>query len=400
MTTVDNRNHTIHSSSTVGGVSIEVAPTDNKNRNATSSLGVNHEDEVEMEIEEEKAIVDEEIDSMEGEDFDDDEKMFQVALVNSVMDTAGGGTPSRKPQPPPQQPSTKVSSSSSSLAGEQMSPRSKSRYGLRKRRRPGVDHEGTDDFSNVPHDGSTSSSTLPAKPPLISHPAAIKTTQTQTQTQTQTLSIQQIKQQEQPQISSGGSINSTGGNAKTGIIISSKPPAAASTAATPMRQLKPSKIKIEQAVATATNNLLFASSSKKSSFLKKTKTQPQRNKRKGKSTKAIAATMTTRATTKVDAAPEILAGSSSAIQVPNPLLGRARSLAPAAPPSTTLVSCPPLVPAAPVHSPLDPIAPPIVQSTNKQVTMADPLVQSRTRVFSVDLDRKLVTRKVLSKAAV
>merc|ERR1712136_376882 len=63
------------------------------------------------------------------------------------------------------------------------------------------------------------------------------------------------------------------------------------------------------------------------------------------------------------------------------------------------VPCPPLVPAVPCHSSLDATvsltkeakpaslyAPPLEQSTNKQVTMAEPLVQSRTRVFSVDLD--------------
>ena len=58
-------------------------------------------------------VVDEEIDSAEGDDYD--EKMFQVALVNSVMDTGGSGQ-----------------------APGDMSPRSKARYALRKRRRPGA----------------------------------------------------------------------------------------------------------------------------------------------------------------------------------------------------------------------------------------------------------------------
>lgn len=59
-------------------------------------------------------VVDEEIDSAEGDDYD--EKMFQVALVNSVIDTGG-----------------------SAQAPGDMSPRSKARYALRKRRRPGED---------------------------------------------------------------------------------------------------------------------------------------------------------------------------------------------------------------------------------------------------------------------
>jgi len=65
-----------------------------------------------------KLVVDEEIDSCEGEDYD--EKMFQVALVNSVMDTGGSGA-----------------GNGAGLDPEQMSPRSKERYSLRKRRRPG-----------------------------------------------------------------------------------------------------------------------------------------------------------------------------------------------------------------------------------------------------------------------
>ena len=64
-----------------------------------------------------KVVVDEEIDSCEGEDYD--EKMLQVALVNSVMDTGGIGGAALEPAP-----------------GE-MSPRSKEKYALRKRRRPG-----------------------------------------------------------------------------------------------------------------------------------------------------------------------------------------------------------------------------------------------------------------------
>eukprot|EP00531_Pseudo-nitzschia_arenysensis_P018425 CAMPEP_0116147142 /NCGR_PEP_ID=MMETSP0329-20121206/17589_1 /TAXON_ID=697910 /ORGANISM="Pseudo-nitzschia arenysensis, Strain B593" /LENGTH=605 /DNA_ID=CAMNT_0003643035 /DNA_START=84 /DNA_END=1901 /DNA_ORIENTATION=+ len=78
-----------------------------------------------------KVVVDEEIDSCEGEDYD--EKMFQVALVNSVMDTGGNQAP-----------------------GE-MSPRSKARYALRKRRRPGEETPaapplatGVLDFPNDP----------------------------------------------------------------------------------------------------------------------------------------------------------------------------------------------------------------------------------------------------------
>ena len=205
MTTVDNRNHTIHSSRSVGGVTIEVAPTDNKNLNTTNSLRVNREDE-EVEMEEEKAIVDEEIDSMEGADFDDDDKMFQVALVNSVMETAGGGTSSVKQRPPPQQ---KVSSSSSSPGEEKLSPRSQARYGLRKRRRPGDDYEEANEASDIPCGTVTSAPTLPTKPPLVSHNDADKTT----------FSTRQIKTRGQLQPSSSNIINSTGGNAKTRIII-------------------------------------------------------------------------------------------------------------------------------------------------------------------------------------
>ncbi len=91
MTTVDNH-HIVNSHSSVAAI------------NGTS-----------IKAPDGKVVVDEEIDSCEGEDYD--EKMFQVALVNSVMDT--GGNPGVTQAP-----------------GE-MSPRSKARYALRKRRRPG-----------------------------------------------------------------------------------------------------------------------------------------------------------------------------------------------------------------------------------------------------------------------
>lgn len=80
-------------------------------------------------------VVDEEIDSAEGDDYD--EKMFQVALVNSVMDTGGSGA--RKGaglEPPP---------------GD-MSPRSKERYALRKRRRPGEDAAMAPPLLDLPND--------------------------------------------------------------------------------------------------------------------------------------------------------------------------------------------------------------------------------------------------------
>ncbi len=67
-----------------------------------------------------QVVHDEEIDSAEGDDYD--EKMFQVALVNSVMDTGGNGG---------------VNHPALDQAPGEMSPRSKARYALRKRRRPG-----------------------------------------------------------------------------------------------------------------------------------------------------------------------------------------------------------------------------------------------------------------------
>ncbi len=72
-------------------------------------------------------VVDEEIDSAEGDDYD--EKMFQVALVNSVMDTGGSGQ-----------------------APGDMSPRSKARYALRKRRRPGEEASMAPPILDLPND--------------------------------------------------------------------------------------------------------------------------------------------------------------------------------------------------------------------------------------------------------
>jgi len=100
MTTVDNH-HNLNSHSSVGAIQV----TDNGS-SIKQSDG--------------KVVVDEEIDSCEGEDYD--EKMFHVALVNSVMDTGGNGNG--------------IDPSSEQAPGE-MSPRSKARYALRKRRRPG-----------------------------------------------------------------------------------------------------------------------------------------------------------------------------------------------------------------------------------------------------------------------
>ena len=65
MTTVD-KHHIVNSHSAVGAIAV----TDNDNSIKRSDG---------------KVVVDEEIDSCEGEDYD--EKMFQVALVNSVIDT-------------------------------------------------------------------------------------------------------------------------------------------------------------------------------------------------------------------------------------------------------------------------------------------------------------------------
>jgi len=140
MTTVDNH-HIVNSHSSVGTIQV----TDNGTSiNATDG----------------KVVVDEEIDSCEGEDYD--EKMFQVALVNSVMDTGGSGNGTDAAVDPE--------------SGE-MSPRSKARYALRKRRRPGdeavaaaplasniLDHLPNDPLNELQHiqDNGVASISIPS----------------------------------------------------------------------------------------------------------------------------------------------------------------------------------------------------------------------------------------------
>eukprot|EP00536_Pseudo-nitzschia_multiseries_P002720 jgi/Psemu1/294924/fgenesh1_pm.37_\ len=133
MTTVDNR-HIVNSHSSVGTI-----PVTGKNTSIKSEDGT--------------VIVDEEIDSCEGEDYDE-KKMLQVALVNSVMDKGGNSCSNGNVMAPLQE-----------TPGE-MSPRSKARYALRKRRRPGeeaviaphmdavvkTEPDSVADFLDIPND--------------------------------------------------------------------------------------------------------------------------------------------------------------------------------------------------------------------------------------------------------
>jgi len=201
MTTVDNH-HIVNSHSSVSAIQV----TDND-----SSIKRNDG----------KVVVDEEIDSCEGEDYD--EKMFQVALVNSVIDTGGNGH---------------GNDAALKLAPGEMSPRSKASYAVRKRIRPGdevkvaaplasnvleLPNDPLNELQYVQDNGVASISipSIHLPPPL---PIKIKQDLPQqqpasTSTSTSTYSTIQIKQEPQQQRSIGVTAR---GHSASGII--SKPP--------------------------------------------------------------------------------------------------------------------------------------------------------------------------------
>jgi hypothetical protein len=354
MTTVDNH-HMVNSHT-----SIQVTDND---RSAKADDG--------------KVVVDEEIDSCEGEDYDE-KKMFQVALVNSVMDTGGNGDGSALSQEAP---------------GD-MSPRSKARYALRKRRRPGdevtapppLEPESTVDFLEMPNDplnelqhvqdSMVSVSMPPIQMPV---PTPIKTKQ---ETSSQPLRVPMpsninIKSEPQRQQSTRAP---AGGHSQLGII--SKPPNTTSAVLPKISAPIPQQGRQNQ----PTN---LASSAKPMGMKKK----PLPRKRKPKTHKPTA---------KTNVAERL------AMPVPNPLLastppphasmnhsssnGRHDSVIP----STSSVPCP-----LPVPSPLDSVGdmrPPkratyvpfdpskLTKVSETSVAKMEMPLPSRTRVFSVDLD--------------
>jgi len=337
-----------------------------------------------------KVIVDEEIDSCEGEDFD--EKMFRVALVNSVMDTGGNGNGNDE---------------ALHQASGDMSPRSKARCALRKRRRPGDEVtagaplgaarlvSGTlvksesytasnilelpnDPLNELQHvqDNGVASISIPSIQLPLSIPIQIKQELLHhLPAPSPTYSTIKIEQEPQQQQNIGVTAR---GHSRLGII--SKPPSSSPV-------LLPS-IALSAPQRTLTNNMAF--SAKPPNIKKKAS-----RKRKVKPPKVTAKTKV---------------AERLSIPVPNPLLANAspthqslnhsilRGRQDAILISTSLVPCPLSVP-----SPLDAasfteIAQPEV--TTSYISPFDPStltkvsensaielpVQTRARVFSVDLD--------------
>lgn len=355
MTTVDNH-HIVNSHSSVGAIQVTAQETSIKSEGG-------------------KVVVDEEIDSCEGEDYDE-KKMFQVALVNSVMDTGGNGNGNMAQQ----------------VAPGEMSPRSKARYALRKRRRPGeeagaalrMDSVGSNqpdvftDFLNIPNDplnelqhvqdnnGVSSISLPPIQLPLP----------------TPSHTNVNINQELQQALSTGAT---AGRLPQPGII--SKPPSTSPPTLLPS-VLVPIPQPNRQHQSTMKSNLAY--SAKPSGTKKKAP-----RKRKPKAQKITAKTKV---------------AERLSIPVPNPLL--AASTQPthssmnhcarqdAAVIQTSSVPCP-----LPVPSPLDvgssiqvkapqkaiyipPFDPTMLTKVSETSVsrMDPPPIQTRTRVFSVDLD--------------
>eukprot|EP00534_Pseudo-nitzschia_fraudulenta_P012997 CAMPEP_0201218372 /NCGR_PEP_ID=MMETSP0851-20130426/190543_1 /ASSEMBLY_ACC=CAM_ASM_000631 /TAXON_ID=183588 /ORGANISM="Pseudo-nitzschia fraudulenta, Strain WWA7" /LENGTH=629 /DNA_ID=CAMNT_0047508053 /DNA_START=33 /DNA_END=1919 /DNA_ORIENTATION=+ len=366
MTTVDNH-HIVNSHSSVGSIQV----TDNDSSIKPSDGNV----------------VDEEIDSCEGEDYD--EKMFQVALVNSVMDTRSRNGVSLQQAP-----------------GE-MSPRSRARFALRKRRRPGEEstvaapnHTATSvagnsikieagtapnvlDIPNDPlnelqhvQDNGVSSISTPPIQLSAPTPLPIKPEPTQQQPVT-TMKHNTIKQENIEVV--------TRGLSQPGIIL--KPPRSAPAVlqgiAAPSS--KPTRMHITQAASIKSDGIgIFMSSS--------TGKKKAPRKRKAKPPKATAKTKV---------------AERLSIPVPNPLLANTSPMHQSMNHSvlrgrqdmivtSTSVPCP-----LPVPSPLDVVE---VKAPNKiskayippfdptkltkvsENSATDVPSQTRTRVFSVDLD--------------
>jgi len=359
MTTVDNR-HIVNSHSSVGAIQV----TDNG-----SSIEGNDG----------KVVVDEEIDSCEGEDYD--EKMFQVALVNSVMDTGGSGNG--------------IDAALKKEPGE-MSPRSKARYALRKRRRPGeegtvADHIASNmsDLPNDPlnelqhiQDNSISSMSIPSM--ILPLPTATIKQEPLQQQPAPSHNIINIKQEPQTQRNIGVTAR---GQQSLGIL--SKPPSSSSTLL-PSTSLTAPQQRTTQASGIHINN---TSTSGKSQKVKKKAPR----KRKVKPPKV---------TTKTKVPVRL------SIPVPNPLLaipspphqslnhpslsGRQAPIVS----SSSSVPCPLSVP-SPLDSAVAIEAKPSKKTTISYVPPFDPTkltmlsqttttvelpIQGRTRVFSVDLD--------------
>mmetsp|Transcript_6448 Transcript_6448/g.16018 ORF Transcript_6448/g.16018 Transcript_6448/m.16018 type:complete len:699 (+) Transcript_6448:1476-3572(+) len=378
MTTVDNH-HIVNSHSSVGTIPVTGKDTAIKSEDGT-------------------VILDEEIDSCEGEDYDE-KKMIQVALVNSVMDKGGKSNGSLMA---PQQ-----------EAPGEMSPRSKARYALRKRRRPGeeaVVAPQTDgvmnpepdtvaDFLDIPNDPlnelqhvQENSCVAPVSLPPIQLPVTtpIKTEQEPLQEQSVSAPTQTnigIQQTQRLKVRTGAT---AGGLPHPGII--SKPlstsQAVLSRGAMPIPQQNGQQQQQQQQQPIIKTNLTPAVK------LSGTKKKAPR-KRKPKAQKVAAKTKV---------------AERLSIPVPNPLL--AVNTPPAHPSinpcvqqdaaviSSSSVPCP-----LPVPSPLD-VGTPIQGKGSKKVTyippfdptkltkvsqtcvarMEPPLIHTRSRVFSVDLD--------------
>jgi hypothetical protein len=355
MTTVDNH-HIVNSHSSVGAIQV----TDNGSSIKQSDA---------------KVVVDEEIDSCEGEDYD--EKMFQVALVNSVMDTGGNGNG--------------IDEAPEQAPGE-MSPRSKARYALRKRRRPGDEATAAaplasdalelpnDPLNELQHVQDNGAASISMPPIHLPPPTPIHIQQEPPQHRPVPAPTQSTIPQQQQHIGI-----TARGHSPPGTI--SKPPSSSPAFLPSITSIAPQQRRSNEIAPMSsikTNNIAF--SGKPTNIKKKAS-----RKRKVKPPKVTAKTKV---------------AERLSIPVPNPLLaitspthqslnhsvlrGRQDTVA-----STSLVPCPLSVP-----SPLDAVSsigvmpfkkittsymPPFDPS--KLTTMGHP-VQNRTRVFSVDLDRK------------
>ena len=317
-----------------------------------------------------KVVVDEEIDSCEGEDYDE-KKMFQVALVNSVMDTGGSGN---------------VPNSALNQPPGGMSPRSKERYALRKRRHPGEEaalEMPNDPLNELQHvqDNAVASTSIHLSVKIKQEPPQ------QQAVQLSTHGTVTIKQQPQQQQNSGVT---TRGRSMSGTP--SKPLSSLPSLTIPAPHQISSNGNAPLPGIQASNTTMpgnHTNTKKKTS--RKRKVKPPKVAAKSKVSERLSMPV-----------PNPLLASTSPAQHPvNHSLLRGRQNAIVS--STSSVPCP-----IPVPSPLDaagsmevkssvkvstPYIPPFdpTKLTKISETSAVELpVQTRTRVFSVDLDRKFI----------
>eukprot|EP00535_Pseudo-nitzschia_heimii_P013503 CAMPEP_0197197008 /NCGR_PEP_ID=MMETSP1423-20130617/32649_1 /TAXON_ID=476441 /ORGANISM="Pseudo-nitzschia heimii, Strain UNC1101" /LENGTH=616 /DNA_ID=CAMNT_0042650823 /DNA_START=684 /DNA_END=2531 /DNA_ORIENTATION=- len=348
MTTVD-KHHIVNSHSSVGAIAVK----DNDNSIKRSDG---------------KVVVDEEIDSCEGEDYD--EKMFQVALVNSVIDT--GRARNVTDQVP----------------------------GQRKRRRPGEEaivpaplisnafqlpNDPLNELQHVQQDSNISSIPMPSI--HLHPPPRIQLEQTQQQTTpAPTHNVIKLKQELMPQQNIGVTAR---GHSSPGIV--SKPPGSSpamlSGISLPAQQQRRPK-DVVPVSGIKNNGMQFPGNplNVKKKAPRKRKAKPVKESTKTKVIERLS----------IPVPNPLLASTPPIVQPLNQTLVGGRQDAIVS--STSSVPCP-----LPVPSPLDvgstkegkppqvrplyipPFDPTKLKKVSENSTVQAP-VQTRARVFSVDLD--------------